>query len=128
LDSIANPGGKIMLYPIKYLTEYQESPSQCIQQLYFRFMIHDFCRIKAKLESSDIKMDACSWPALLYQGHVADKAFNLTNIQNRLFEGTLVKCMNFFLIISTMMTNKLHALFKVTKHILTGPLLSTHWG
>jgi hypothetical protein len=59
-------------------------------------LIHDFYRTKAKLECGDIKVDARSWPALLYGGRVAGEAFDLTNVQDGLFEGYLVERVSFF--------------------------------
>jgi hypothetical protein len=59
-------------------------------------LIHDFYRTKAKLECGDIKVDARSWPALLYGGQVAGEAFDPTNVQDGLFEGYLVERVSFF--------------------------------
>ncbi|KAG2127025.1 hypothetical protein BD769DRAFT_1668151 [Suillus cothurnatus] len=59
----------------------------------------------AKLEAGTINMDARAWPALLYKAGatgVAGEAFDLTNVQDGLFEGFLVE--------------------HVMKHVLTGPL------
>ncbi|KAG2117891.1 uncharacterized protein F5147DRAFT_806552 [Suillus discolor] len=59
---------------------------------------------KAKLEAGTINMDARAWPALLYKAGatgVAGEAFDLTNVQDGLFEGFLVE--------------------RVMKHVLTSP-------
>ncbi|KAG0705116.1 hypothetical protein DFH29DRAFT_997158 [Suillus ampliporus] len=78
-----------MLCPIKFLSEYQKDPSVT----------------KAKLEAGTINMDAQAWPTLLYKAGatgVAGKAFDLTNVQDGLFDGFLVE--------------------RVMKHVLTSPL------
>ncbi|KAG2150879.1 hypothetical protein DEU56DRAFT_962418 [Suillus clintonianus] len=83
-----HPQIALLLCPIKFLSEYQKDPSAT----------------KAKLEAGTINMDARAWPALLYKAGaagVAGEAFDLTNVQDGLFEGFLLE--------------------RVMKHVLTGP-------